>query len=103
MDDGSYQARSCLGEETRIGATLGARSGPVRRRSRVLRAKVIVVPPWDSPAALRGVSGTTTSSSLLFSEVVSRAGRLPAALSSLGPSVHAGRYLTHESFWASPV
>ena len=63
-----------------FGAALGARSGPVRRRSGVLRAKVIVVPPWDSPTALGGVPATTTSSSLLFSAVVSLVGRLPAAL-----------------------
>jgi hypothetical protein len=30
--------------------SLGARSGPVRNRSGVLKAKVIVVPPWESPA-----------------------------------------------------
>ena len=58
----------------------GRRSCRVRRRSGVLRDNVIVVPPWDSPAGLRGVPGTTTSSSLLFSEVASLVGRLPAAL-----------------------
>ena len=45
-----------------------------------LRAKVIVVPPWGSLAALRGVPGTARSLSLLLLGVVSRAGRLPAAL-----------------------
>src|SRR2546423_7261561 len=49
IDAGSCQARSCSGEDTRVGAALGARSGPIRRRSGVLRANVIVVPPWDSP------------------------------------------------------
>jgi hypothetical protein len=32
VDAGSCQARSCSEEETRAGAALGARSGPVRRR-----------------------------------------------------------------------
>src|SRR3954451_8861741 len=60
----------------------GARSGPRRNRSGVLKAKVIVLPPWDSPASwagLGGVAGTITSSSLL-SGLSSRVGRLSGIL-----------------------
>ena len=39
VDAGSCQARPCSGEETRVGAALGARSGPVRKRSGALRAQ----------------------------------------------------------------
>jgi hypothetical protein len=58
-----------------IGEALGARSGLGLRCSGVCIAKVIVVPPWDSPAGLAGMSGSTASS-LLFPNVTSHAGRL---------------------------
>jgi hypothetical protein len=62
-----------------VGDCLGARSAPGCRRSGVLIAKVILLPPWDSPA-LGGVLGITKSSLLLLSEVSGLATRLPAAV-----------------------
>src|SRR3954471_20562736 len=64
------------------GVTLGARSGLRRNRSGVLKAKVIMLPPWDSPASwagLGGVAGTITSPTL-FSGLSSRVGRLSGIL-----------------------
>ena len=69
---GAVDAGSChAGSLPWDGDTLGARSGPRRNRSGVLKARVIVLPPWDSPASwaspegLGGVAGTITSLSLL--------------------------------------
>src|SRR5436305_7154089 len=67
---GAVDAGSChSGSVSGAGDTLGQRSGPGRSRSGVLKARVIVVPPWDSPATwgwpagLGGVAGTIISSS----------------------------------------
>ena len=79
VEAGSCQARSS-GDGITIGEALGARSGPARRRSGVLRAKFTVVPPCDSPMSLVSVPGTIISSSLLFSGVASYGGCLPAVL-----------------------
>ena len=50
---GAADAGSChTGSLSRGGDTLGARSGPRRNRSGVLKARVIVLTPWDSPAGL---------------------------------------------------
>jgi len=59
---GAVDAGSCHSGSV-SGDTLGARSGPRRSRSGVLKDKVIMVPPWDSPATrgwpagLGGVAG----------------------------------------------
>jgi len=46
---GAVDAGSChAGSLSRGGDTLGARSGPRRNRSGVLKARFIVLPPWDS-------------------------------------------------------
>ena len=49
-DAGSCQVRSCSGEEARVDAAFGARSGPVRRHSGVLRAY------YKTPSLLKGSS-----------------------------------------------
>src|SRR5436305_15261956 len=50
---GAVDAGSCYaGSLSRGGDTLGASSGPRRNRSWVLKARVVVVPPCDSPAGL---------------------------------------------------
>src|SRR5256885_13129194 len=61
---GAVDAGSChSGSVSRADDILGVRSGLGRNRSGVLKAKVIVVPPWDSPATrgwsadLGGVAG----------------------------------------------
>jgi hypothetical protein len=77
VDAGGYTSASGVvwGED----AAVGTRSGGPRRRSGVLIAKVIEVPPWDSPA-LGGVPGITKSSSLLLSGLSGLATSLPAAV-----------------------
>jgi hypothetical protein len=80
---GAVEAGNChAGSVSPGGVTLGARSGPGRNRSGVLKVRVIVLHPWDSPASradLGGVAGTITSPSLL-SGLSSRVGRLSGIL-----------------------
>src|ERR1700733_15067932 len=68
---GAVDAGSCHAGSLPWGVdTLGVRSGPSRNRSGVLKARVIVLPPWDSPESwaspegLGGVADTITSPSL---------------------------------------
>ena len=83
---GAVEASSCHpGSVPGGNDALGAISAPRRNRSGVLKVKIIIVPPWDSPATRRspvglgGVIGIIISL-LLFSGLSFRVGYILVTL-----------------------
>jgi hypothetical protein len=72
VEAGSCQLGSALGEVIRASEAPGVRLDPGRKRSGAFIARVIVVPPCDSPENPGGIPCTMASSSLLSSGVSRR-------------------------------